>query len=74
MVMLGVSRSATVVIAYLLSEKLHGSVDEAMAYVRTKRSCIKPNDGFVRQLRARFDSIEGGPALSAGAVVVLASK
>ena len=47
----GVSRSATLVIAYLM--KRHGmSLDDALAHVRAKRPRIAPNEGFIQQLRA----------------------
>lgn len=50
----GVSRSPTIVIAYLMI--IMGlSYVEAYDKVKKERSCIKPNDGFVRQLQ----SIEG---------------
>ena len=45
----GVSRSAAVVIAYLMQE--HGlSVQAAYGLVRSKRPYIKPNEGFHEQL------------------------
>jgi protein-tyrosine phosphatase len=58
----GISRSAAVVIAYLIRE--HGmSYDQALAFVKAKRACIKPNSGFVaclkdweKQWRARPDA------------------
>ncbi|XP_043222294.1 protein phosphatase Slingshot-like isoform X1 [Amphibalanus amphitrite] len=46
---MGVSRSAAVVVAYAM--KAYGwSYDKALKYVREKRSCIKPNASFIRQL------------------------
>lgn len=46
----GVSRSATIVIAYLmLLQKL--SYADAFDKVKAVRNCIKPNEGFVRQLK-----------------------
>lgn len=46
----GVSRSATVCIAYLI--KIEG-MTFTMAYelVKAKRECIRPNDGFLKQLK-----------------------
>ena len=42
----GISRSATIVIAYLmLFEDL--SFDDALDFVQSKRACVSPNDGFV---------------------------
>ncbi|KAF5348344.1 hypothetical protein D9758_010942 [Tetrapyrgos nigripes] len=46
----GISRSAAVVIAYLIRN--HGmSYDAAYTHVRRQRPCIKPNSGFVNVLR-----------------------
>jgi protein-tyrosine phosphatase len=47
---MGVSRSASMVIAYLVREH-QMSLAEALAYLKEKRSCIKPNRGFMKQLR-----------------------
>jgi protein tyrosine phosphatase len=48
--MAGISRSATIVIAYLMKEKQMG-FQEAYAYVKKKRSIVFPNSGFRHQLR-----------------------
>ncbi|KAF7310134.1 Phosphatases II [Mycena indigotica] len=45
----GVSRSAAVVIAFLIRERSM-DYDEAYAFVKRKRSCIRPNAGFVQAL------------------------
>ena len=46
----GVSRSSTIVIAYLI--RFHGmDVDEALNYVKQKRPWICPNHGFYAQLK-----------------------
>ncbi|CAG2116645.1 unnamed protein product, partial [Medioppia subpectinata] len=45
----GISRSATIVISYLMRE-LHKTFKESMAFVRTRRPIISPNEGFQRQL------------------------
>jgi protein-tyrosine phosphatase len=47
----GVSRSSSFVIAYLLQKRLCKTYDEAYRHVKSKRSKIFPNDGFVRQLK-----------------------
>lgn len=47
----GVSRSPAIVIAYLMIVT-RMSYDEAYGRVKEARSCIRPNDGFARQLRA----------------------
>lgn len=46
----GVSRSASVCIAYLM---LHRKMDftAAFSHVKSKRECIRPNDGFLKQLK-----------------------
>ncbi|KAM3957293.1 uncharacterized protein ACR2FA_008720 [Aphomia sociella] len=46
----GVSRSATIVIAYLM-EKYKLTFDQAYSYVRQRRRFINPNPGFVNQLK-----------------------
>jgi len=47
----GVSRSATVVIAYVMQKELM-SYPVAYEHVKQRRACIKPNAGFVVQLAA----------------------
>eukprot|EP00826_Nyctotherus_ovalis_P017757 TRINITY_DN15246_c0_g1_i2.p1 TRINITY_DN15246_c0_g1~~TRINITY_DN15246_c0_g1_i2.p1 ORF type:complete len:187 (+),score=34.28 TRINITY_DN15246_c0_g1_i2:143-703(+) len=52
----GVSRSATVVTAYIMkSRKL--SMKKALKFVKEKRSCISPNRGFLDQLEKYADLI-----------------
>ncbi|ESN93831.1 hypothetical protein HELRODRAFT_88016, partial [Helobdella robusta] len=46
---MGVSRSASTVIAYVMKER-NMSAAEATKFVRSRRSCIQPNPGFKRQL------------------------
>ncbi|KAJ7217324.1 protein-tyrosine phosphatase-like protein [Mycena pura] len=46
----GVSRSASIVIAYLIRDH-HMTYDAAFDFVRTRRQCIRPNSGFVEALR-----------------------
>ncbi|KAJ7733048.1 protein-tyrosine phosphatase-like protein [Mycena maculata] len=45
----GVSRSPSIVIAYLIRNHAM-SYDAALAFVRRKRACAKPNPGFARAL------------------------
>jgi protein-tyrosine phosphatase len=45
----GVSRSASFVIAYLMKDQ-GISYQEAFNFVKSKRSIIRPNSGFVQQL------------------------
>jgi protein-tyrosine phosphatase len=47
---MGVSRSASIVIAYLMKER-GMSYNEALSFVATKRACVVPNRGFEAQLR-----------------------
>ena len=45
----GISRSASIIIAYLIKyNKL--KVEDALRFVKEKRSKIKPNKGFINQL------------------------
>ncbi|KAG4076733.1 hypothetical protein HA402_002020 [Bradysia odoriphaga] len=46
----GVSRSASVVIGYLIMD-CGFSFDEAYGLVKLRRSCVRPNDGFLKQLK-----------------------
>lgn len=47
---LGVSRSAAIIIAYMI-KNLNVSYDDALARLRTVKGNVKPNPGFERQLR-----------------------
>ena len=53
----GVSRSAAVVIAYLMYSK-RKSYSDAYSFVKLKRSVAKPNFGFVKQLLTFEQSLE----------------
>jgi protein-tyrosine phosphatase len=44
--MAGVSRSATIVIAYLMKKK-HLSFKQAFEFVKIRRVIVWPNDGFI---------------------------
>ncbi|XP_040928624.1 protein phosphatase Slingshot homolog 3 isoform X2 [Betta splendens] len=46
---MGVSRSASTVIAYAMKQQ-NWSLDTALAYVQDRRSIVKPNEGFLKQL------------------------
>lgn len=46
----GVSRSATIVAAYLINKK-NMSCDNAIKLIKNKRKCINPNAGFIQQLK-----------------------
>ena len=47
----GVSRSAAVVIAYLIYTH-NMSYDAAFDLVKRKRACVKPNSGFVKCVKS----------------------
>jgi protein-tyrosine phosphatase len=47
--MAGISRSATIVIAYLMT-KQNLTFQEAFNFVKSKRSIINPNESFITQL------------------------
>ncbi|CAF3419955.1 unnamed protein product [Rotaria socialis] len=46
---MGISRSASTVLAYLMKENNHSLVD-ALEHVKQRRSCVNPNGGFRNQL------------------------
>ena len=48
--MCGISRSSTIVIAYLMW-KTHATYNEAYFFVKNRRRYISPNEGFVQQLK-----------------------
>lgn len=47
---MGISRSSSTVIAYAMKQ-YHWPLDVALAYVKERRSIIKPNEGFMKQLQ-----------------------
>lgn len=51
----GVSRSASVVIAYLLKTGQYSSFEQAYEFLRAARPAVSPNPGFIRQLK-EFES------------------
>ena len=48
--MCGVSRSSTIVIAYLMWKR-KASLDETLEFVQNKRRFVSPNIGFINQLK-----------------------
>jgi protein phosphatase slingshot len=46
---MGISRSASVVIAYVMKAK-NWNLNKALTFVKNKRNCIKPNENFLKQL------------------------
>ena len=59
----GVSRSPTVVIAYVM-KSLQTPLSEAIECVRSKRSCAYPNQGFMDQLRLYETHLFGRSSVS----------
>ncbi|KAJ7736581.1 protein-tyrosine phosphatase-like protein [Mycena maculata] len=60
----GVSRSASIVLAYLIRDRVM-TYDAAFDLVHARRRCIRPNSGFVRALReweieCKTNQIPGG--------------
>ncbi len=53
----GISRSPTIVIAYLMW-KTHCSYNDTFWFVKNRRKLISPNDGFVKQLKIFEDMIK----------------
>ncbi|CAG8769285.1 16571_t:CDS:2, partial [Cetraspora pellucida] len=51
---MGISRSPTVVIAYIMRSQKK-SLKDALAFVKEKRSVTRPNTGFYEQLK-KFES------------------
>lgn len=54
----GISRSATIVIAYLM-RKERKSFEIIMNYVKERRNAVNPNEGFVKQLIEFGEKING---------------
>eukprot|EP00808_Paulinella_micropora_P001977 g75160.t1 len=48
--MMGISRSSTIVLAYLMTQGM--SLKDAYAHVKRVRPCIKPNPGWLAQIRS----------------------
>lgn len=55
---LGVSRSSTITLAYLMQTQ-HISLEDALTFLRTRRSCARPNFGFLSQLAKWEEMILG---------------
>jgi hypothetical protein len=56
---MGISRSATIVCAYLIAT-MRMTPHEALAAVREKRGIVSPNMGFLRQLEEYAIEVHGG--------------
>jgi len=53
---LGISRSPSIIIAYLLEKKFLIGYHEALSYVKERRRMVSVNDGFRRQLIQYYNS------------------
>lgn len=56
----GISRSPTLVAAYLLLSQQYQSAEEAIEYLKKMRPIVNPNMGFERQLEELEDNIKKG--------------
>lgn len=56
--LMGVSRSATIVIGYLIARGKFPTFESSFDHVRSCRSCVQPNFGFVRQLREFTENVK----------------
>lgn len=75
---MGVSRSASVVIAYLMKELCY-TYEQAFSFSKQKRACINPNDSFKQQLityesilnahRAKYNLFEPSPQSSTTSIL-----
>ena len=54
--MMGISRSASFTIIYLI-KKYSMTFDDAVKFVKNKRNIINPNGGFLYQIKKYYDSI-----------------
>ena len=61
----GISRSGTVVVAYLMTRRRLG-FNDALALARTGRPCVHPNSGFWRQLRELEADLRAQGAIGGG--------
>jgi protein-tyrosine phosphatase len=55
--MAGISRSVSLVMAYLI-RKNGWNVEETLRFVRKRRPCANPNQGFLKQLRQFYVSLQ----------------
>ena len=60
---MGISRSATVICAYLIATT-RMTPHEALAAVRAKRGIASPNSGFLRQLEEYYVALTKGGGMS----------
>lgn len=55
--MAGISRSVSLVMAYLI-RKNGWNVEETLRFVRKRRLCANPNQGFLKQLQQFYESLQ----------------
>ncbi|EDO42672.1 predicted protein, partial [Nematostella vectensis] len=55
---MGVSRSSSVTLAYLIKSK-RWTLGEAYSFIKERRSCVRPNRGFLKQLATWEEMILG---------------
>ncbi|GMR44141.1 hypothetical protein PMAYCL1PPCAC_14336 [Pristionchus mayeri] len=53
----GISRSSSTVVAYAMKE-YEWTLEEALEFVKARRNCITPNEGFMEQLRIFDGALE----------------
>jgi protein tyrosine phosphatase len=61
----GISRSASILIYWLMTRKFRGSFNNALSFLQKKRSIVNPNPGFKKQLRQmskEFTVVKKAPA------------
>ncbi|CAD8173745.1 unnamed protein product [Paramecium pentaurelia] len=63
----GVSRSATIVIAYLMKTQ-NMSLEQAFKHVQNQRRIVNPNPGFMRQLKQYESKLQGSNSLRTSTV------
>lgn len=62
---MGVSRSGSSVIAYAMKQQ-RWTLDTALSYVRERRSIVKPNEGFMKQLQTYSGILNARSATGSG--------
>ena len=65
---MGISRSGSTTMSYLMRE-YQLSLAEAYHHVKTRRSCVKPNKGFRRQLELYEEYLGKGELEELGGVL-----
>lgn len=71
--MKGISRSATIVLAYLMKYH-HNTLKDALVFLLEKRPIICPNSGFMVQLLQYEKRLSAKNEIERGSVALVASK